>query len=169
MDEVRLGAHRSRHPPSPALAGARIPLVVIYREGSEIRVERSEEKARNTAYLGTVFSVGLGVYVATLADRPLDWLIVAGFLTAGLLLCRETLRRRNVCIIRPDEIGHGDIGGKMYWFDRGPIARVTVADHLFVHVFAWDRNGESRESFVMAHFDAAELRQAFEEAGIPGR
>lgn len=140
--------------------------MAIYRSDSEIRVERSEKKTRFTGYFGFGCFAAIGLFGVTVADDTTDWMIVAAIFVVGLLLARNNFKRRNVCIIRPAEIGYGFIGGKMWWFDRAPVASVHVVDNILVQVLCTHADGVLRESFVLSNFDADELRDAFREAGI---
>lgn len=141
--------------------------MAIYRDGSEVRVERSEKKARTIGFLmlgGTAF---LAAYAAPSADRASDWLLIAGILGLGVLLLAGNLRRRNVCVVRPNEIGYSHRKGEMIWFDRADIDSIQIADNLLLQVRCFDRAGKLRQAFVLSNFEKSELREAFEEAGIP--
>jgi peptidoglycan/LPS O-acetylase OafA/YrhL len=88
--------------------------MTIYREGSEIRVERSEKRAWTIGLLMLGGGAFLAAYSAPHADRTTDWLLVAGMFLFGVLLLIANLRRRNVCIIRSEEIEYVFIGGPMF-------------------------------------------------------
>lgn len=140
--------------------------MAIHRDGSEIRIERSEKKARWTGYIAFAGCAALGIYVIPTADSARDWLFVAGFFLFGLLLLAGNLRRRHVCVIRPDQIGHGSLGRKMWWFDRGPVESIQVVDSVILQVLVFHHDGVQRESFVLHNFDASDVREGFEQAGI---
>lgn len=83
--------------------------------------------------------------------------------------CGANIGRGDVCVIRPDQIGYGANGGKIWWFDRAPIESVQIVDTVILQVRVWHRDGVQRESFVLTNFERDELVEAFEEAGIPVR
>jgi hypothetical protein len=140
--------------------------MTVNREGSEIRIERSEAKARQIAgacFLVPALVVVWGLFVA---DEVVDWLFLVGFLALGIHLGRHNLRHRDICIIRPDQVGW-TVAGKMRWIDRAPLASVQVVETFVLQVAFFDAQGKTRESFTLGNFDAGEVREAFEEAGIP--
>jgi fatty acid desaturase len=142
--------------------------VTVYREGSEIRIERSEEKARQIAGACFLVPALVAVWGLFVADELRDWLFLAGFIGLGIHLGRHNLRHRDICIIRPDQVGY-TVAGEMRWIDRAPLAFVQVIETLIVQVVFFDVQGKTRESFTLGNFDVGELREAFEEAGIPSR
>ena len=142
--------------------------MAIYREASEIRVERSENAARLGAALGPAAFGGVAVYYATLADESSDWLLVAAVFLVGVLIGVGIYRKRDVCIIRPDQIGWGPIG-KVTWFDRAEIHSVRVVNNILLEVQCFDAQDQLRQAFFLTHFVPTELREAFKEAGLPVR
>lgn len=140
--------------------------MTITREGTDIRVERSEHKARTNGWFSFLFPAAGAVYMAAYADSAGEWLLTIPFLALGLFLLRHNLTRRDFCLITPDKVEHGIIGGRSWSIDRGPLASVYVADNFLLQVRFFDAAGKTRESFVLANFDSAELREAFEEAGF---
>lgn len=146
--------------------------MVIFRGPSEIRIERSESRARVTGWVLFVGLAGLavsGAFVSKL-DSAADWLSVGSLFLLGLLFLRLNLGSRMVVVIRPDKIGHGHMGRDMWWVDRSGITSVsiTAVDEFAVHLGRSDgRPGETL--FLNDSFDRAELEDAFEEAGITVR
>lgn len=141
----------------------------IYREGSEIRVERSEKTARLTALAGSAAALYVAGYGATKSDDLAGWLLVVAVLLFGAGLSFVALRQRHVVIIRPDQIAAGHIGRDLAWYDRSEIESVEIAINVLLQLRFYDTQGQLRQAVVLSHFDKNELREAFEEAGIPLR
>ena len=140
--------------------------MAIYREPSEIRVERSEKAARLGAVLGLGSFGGVAVYYATLVDGPSDWFAVGAVFIVGVILGMAIYRKRDVCIIRANQIGWGSIGGKLTWVDRTDVHSVRVVNNILLEVQCFDAQDELRQAFFLTHFVPAELREALEEASI---
>ncbi len=139
------------------------------RNGSEIRVERSEHKVRVNGWLSFLVPGAIATYGAFLSDSLTDWLLVAAFFALGLHLIRHNFKRRDVVVITPDRIGHGPVGGELTWIDRTGLHSVYIADNVIFQIQLFDPEGKLRNSFVLSNFDSKELRQAFSEAGFEQR
>jgi len=142
---------------------------VIYQEGSETRVERVEWRMWVETGVGVSLALILAAYFASLVDRRIEYLPVAGLITLGIMLLIIGVRRRPVCVIESARVGYGFLKGKMWWLDRDRIGSVLVRNDLLLQVRFFDRDGRLFDSSVLAFFDPKELRQAFESAGIPVR
>jgi hypothetical protein len=141
--------------------------MTIHQEDGEIRVERVEQTARTMAGGCLVtFAIGAG-YIAALADSLGDWLMAGGLMLMGAWLARINLRRRHVCIIQPDRIGYGFLGGRLWWVERHRIGIVRVYQSFLLEVRFLDPDGRLFASHVFSNFDRKELRQALEMAGVP--
>lgn len=140
--------------------------MAIYREGSEIRIERSEKMARLAALAMSGGAIYLAGYGATKSDDLAGWMLVAAVLLLGAGLSFVALRQRHVVIIRPDQIGAGHIGRNILWCDRSEIESVQIATNLLLQLRFYNAQGELRQAVVLSHFDKNELREVFEEAGI---
>lgn len=139
--------------------------MTVYREGSEIRVERSEKAARLGAALGPGVFGFVAAYFGTLADSRNDWLVVGVVFLVGVLLGVGIYRKLDVCTIRPDQIGWGSIGGKVMWFDRVDVHSVKVVNNILLEVQCFDAQDQLRQAFFLTHFVPTELREALEQAG----
>ena len=137
--------------------------MAIYREGSEIRVERDEKSTRVGAAAGAAAVLFVAGYFGTLSDSATDWMIVAAVLLIGLSIAAATLRRRNVCIVRPDQVGWGNVGRELTWFERGDLRYVKIVNNLVLQVQFYDGQDQLRQAFTLTNFKAAELRESFEE------
>ena len=139
------------------------------QEGSEVRVERVEGAVWVTNAVLAVFSLVLLVYFLLGIDGAARYAVAAvGSGLAGLL-CWVNFRRRHILVITPERVGCGFVGGQMFWVDRNRIGSVRVVQSLLLQVRFYDPDGRLFASHVLSHFDAKEIRRAFESAGIPGQ
>jgi len=142
---------------------------MIYHDDGEIRVERDERGVRQEAAIAaTVIAVLLGLS-AMAADRPAEYMVLLPMAAVLALFVFSRLRRRQVCIIRADQIGYGYIHGRMWWVQRDQVGSVGIRRYPLLQVSFYSVGGRLVTSTVFGSFSALELREAFESADIPTR
>ncbi len=137
------------------------------QEGSELRVERVEWAVWVTTAVLAVFSLVLAVYFLLGFDGAARYVVTAVGLGLAVLLCWLNFRRRHILVITPDRVGCGVVGGQMLWVDRNRIGSVRVFQGLLLQVRFYGPDGRLFATHVLSHFDAKEIRRAFDSAGIP--
>jgi len=142
---------------------------MIYHDDGEIRVERDERGVRQgVVIVATVGAVVLGVF-AMAADRPAEYMVLLPIAAVLALVVFSQLRRRQVCIIRADQIGYGSIHGRMWWVQRDQVGSVGIRQHPLLQVLFYGVDGRLVTSAVFGSFSVLEVHEAFESAGIPIR
>lgn len=137
------------------------------QEGSELRVERVEWAVWVTTAVQAVFGLVLAVYFFLGFDGATRYVVAAVVSGLAGLLCWVNFRRRHILVITPDRVGCGFVGGQMWWVDRNRIGSVRVFQSLLLEVRFYGPEGRLFATHVLSHFDAKEIRRAFESAGIP--
>jgi len=142
---------------------------MIYKNGGEIRVERDERAVRQVLVIGASLSAAtLGVFALS-ADRPTEYLFLLPIAVICALLMISHLQRRQVCVIRSDQIGYGSVNGRMWWVQRDQVGSVGIQQYPLLQVSFYGLDGRLMTSTVFESFSVEELRKAFESAGIPVR
>ena len=145
---------------------------MIHRGEGEIRVQRDEWDVRFTTWFTAAVLLVGAVALALSAEKggPAGVaLAVLLVLALGVVLVRD-LRKRSLCVIRPDRIGHGSVGGRMRWTPRDEVAWVLLSDSDgVVWLTFYGPSGTVVARSDLGFLKPDELREAFEAAGIPMR
>jgi hypothetical protein len=142
--------------------------VVIHRGGGEMRVERDEQEMWIANGIGAAAVVVVAVLPVLSAKPPATYYVIPlAFLVAGAAFFVYLVRARDVCIIRPDRIGHGSVDGPIRWIPRDQVGSVELSRTPFFQLSFYDRNGKTLDSTKLRFFSDKELVEAFESAGIP--
>jgi hypothetical protein len=141
---------------------------MILREADEIRVERDEWRILLVSMvLGVCGIVLAAVFIGTAIDSRKSEAI--GFsalllLVVGALVAHQQVRR-DVLIIRPDQIGY-TAGKELRWISRGSFDRVKVVLNMFgSDVLLMSAQGKTVRRLAPSQLIVKDLREAFTEAG----
>jgi len=142
---------------------------VIHRDEGEIRVERVEWLMWTENLVGAAAFLVLAGIFAFSGDVPpyVRALVVLGIVGASAAFFVTLMRKRGVCIIRPDRIGHGSLNGPVRWIPREQVGSVEISRTPFFQLDFYDPSGKWSGSTSFMFFSDRELLEAFESAGIP--
>ncbi len=142
---------------------------MIHRGEGEIRVERVEWLMWTENLMGAAAFLALAGIFAFTGDVPpyVRVLIVLGIVVASTAFFVTLLRKRGVCIIRPDRIGHGSLDGALRWIPREQVGSVEISRTPFFQLDFYDPSGKWSGTTSFMFFSDQELVEAFESAGIP--
>ena len=107
-----------------------------------------------------------GAFIAA-ASEPWHYLMVVAIVVGAAVLFVVSYRQRGVCIIRPDQVGYGDVGGDIRWIPRDQVAAVRVSEAPFPTLSFFNPAGKVSDVASVRCFSPKELVEAFESAGIP--
>lgn len=142
---------------------------MIHRNNDEIRVERDQWRVWIPVGIGEALILFLAIYFATGPPIPLLYAGSSGLVILGVLIAIYYHRRRDLLVITPDEIAYS-YGGRMFRVPRSDVAYVRLVPIvLFLAVVLHDSAGEARHKLLFNDLIPKDLREAFDEAGIPVR
>jgi hypothetical protein len=138
---------------------------VIRKQDGQIRVERSEGRARANAGVIVLIAAMVVALALMRAHQPLQYVLIALLAAILAVSCWLVYRPRPVVVIAPREVRWSS--GRQAWaVPREEVAAVRVVPGMWTQLLLLDRRGKVLRAAALPYFSPQELRQAFRQARL---